>query len=235
MDNGPDHSSILDAIKCDDVVLTSIITCTVDGILEVEDLLAAVSGDEAEIGSDNTRQPSAATKKAAVMVSTISEPDDPNRIGRIREKWHSVARLIASGLNNRTVASISGYTEAYLSTLTNNPAFQEILRLYSSTSGAAATAQIINEQLRSLGLRSVEILGQKLESGDEVSVQDAIAIAKLGLDRSGHGPSSTVTSTTETHIIDHAELKRLEAAARSDSASYIIPVSRIRQNLIENS
>lgn len=234
MDNGADHSSILDAINCDDVVLTSIITCTVDGILEVEDLLAAASGDEVEIAGNNTRQPSAAQKKAAVMVSTISEPDDPNRVGRIREKWHSVARLMASGLNNRMVASVSGYTEAYLSTLTNNPAFQEILRLYSSTSGAATTAQIINEQLRSLGLRSVEILGEKLESGDEISVQDAIAIAKLGLDRSGHGPSSTLTTTAETHIIDHAELKRLEADARSASAGYIVPVSRIRQNLIEN-
>lgn len=232
MDNGPDHSSILDAINCDDVVLTSIITCTVDGILEVEDLLAAASGsDESAAG---VASPTAATKKAAVMVSTITEPDDPNRVGRIREKWHSVARLLASGLNNRMVASISGYTEPYLSTLTNNPAFQEILRLYSSTSGAATTAQIINEQLRSLGLRSVEILGQKLESGEDVTIQDAIAIAKLGLDRSGHGPSSTVTSTSETHIIDHAELLRLEAAARADSASFIVPVSRIRQNLIEN-
>jgi hypothetical protein len=65
-------------------------------------------------------------------------------------------------------------------------------------------------------------------------VLEAIAIAKLGLDRSGHGPSSTVTAVSENHLIDHAELKRLEAAARADSSQYIVPVSRIRQDLIEN-
>ena len=235
MDNGADHSSILDAIACgsevDELLSQAIITCTVDGILEVEDLLIVSSdGDEA---SAAPRIPAVA-KKAASVVNTVVEDDDPARIGKIREKWHNIARLLASGLDQRMVASLSGYTESYLSILINNPAFTEILKLYSNTSGAANTAKIITEQLRTLGLRSVEVLNDKLSSGDDISVLEAIAIAKLGLDRSGHGPSSTVTAVSEQHLIDHAELKRLEAAARADSSQYIVPVSRIRQDLIEN-
>jgi hypothetical protein len=118
------------------------------------------------------------------------------------------------------VAEISGFTQSYLSTLLNSPAMMELLAFYRAQRSAGH--ELVEERLRTLALSSVEQLEERIASG-EVDDNTLLQAAKLGLDRSGHGPRSTVHQVRESHLFDHAELARLDRAARAESAQDIIP------------
>lgn len=184
-----------------------IVTCTVEGIVDEDDLRRIVS----EAGG---KAPSA-------------EPEDnPGNLKKIREKHHSVARMIAvGGLSQRMVAQLSGYTESYLSILLNNPAMQELIEMYRIQSGAATA--VITEKLKTVGLKAVEKLDERLEA-NELNNQELLAAAKLGLDRGGHGPQSKSHIVSEHHNIDHARLAELNAEARRRSSEFIVPVEEVR-------
>jgi hypothetical protein len=188
------------------------VTCVIEGILEEEDLR------ELALGADpNQAEP---------------EQDDPTDLKRIKERHHSVARMLASGLTQRMVASLCGYTESYLSVLLNNPAMQELCEFYRIQNGNAA--QVMIEKLRSVGLQATEKLEQKL-ADDQLNNQELIATAKLGLDRGGLGPASKQHIVTEEHHFDHAELQRLNRDARTRNAGYIVPASQVRGALTDQS
>lgn len=190
-----------------------IVTCVVEGILEESDLRELALGELA---------PSVENLPAVV------EEEDPANLKRIKEKHHSVARLIAQGLQQRMVASLTGYNEAYLSVLLNAPAMIELVEMYRIQNGAAS--QVITEKLKTVGLKAVEQLEEKVDAGD-MSVDGLLGVAKLGLDRGGHGPSSTQHNVTENHIIDHAALQELNRQARQRSAGSIVRSSDIRQTI----
>lgn len=194
-----------------------IITCTIEGILEEDDIHAILAGrvGPAESGSSNSGGHSVPV-----------EVDDPRSLKRIKERHHSVARLIASGVSQTLVAQFSGYDEQYLSVLLNNPAMTELITLYRIEYGKSS--EIIAEKLRSVGTQALERIEERIPSMDDNAL---VQTAKLGLDRSGHGPTSTVNKLEEKHIIDHAEIARLNIEARRQSASYIVPVNEVRKSL----
>jgi len=190
-----------------------IITCTIEGILEEDDVRALLM-QRSDAGEDATPSPAA------------PEPENPRDLKRIKEKHHSVARLIAGGLPQRMVASLSGYNEQYLSVLLNNPSMVELVSLYRIQYGKSA--EIITERLRTVGTQALERLEERIPSmGDNELIQTA----KLGLDRAGHGPTTTQHSITESHLFDHADLARMNAEARKGSASYIVDVEEVRKAL----
>lgn len=193
----------------EDAVPSPMVTCVIEGHLEESDLreLVLTAGD-----------------KAAAPIAD----DDPTDLKKIREKHHSVARMISSGLTQRMVASLCGYSESYLSVLLNQPAMIELIELYRIQRGASA--EVVVEKLKSVGLKAIERLEEKLEA-DELSNQELLGAAKLGLDRGGHGPSSQQHIIREDHIIDHAEIAARHAAARSRNAEYIVPSSEVRDAL----
>lgn len=183
-----------------------IVTCVIEGHLEEEDL-------------------------RELTLSVPTEPvegDDPSDLKKIKEKHHSVARMVASGLTQRMVAQLCGYTESYLSVLLNNPAMQELVELYRIQQGAAT--QVITEKLKTVGLKAIEKLEAQIEA-DALSNQELLSAAKLGLDRAGHGPSSSHHVIEEQHQFDHAELTRLNLEARSRNATRIVPASEVRAAL----
>lgn len=181
-------------------------TCTVEGALEEEDLrqLVLSSGD------------------------VMPDKDDPSDLKRIKEKHHHVARLVADGLSQRLVATITGYTENYLSILLNNPSMVELVELYRIKNGAAV--QVATEKLKTVGLKALERLNDRIEA-DELDNNELISTAKLGLDRSGHGPSSIHKVENETHIFDHAKLAELNKEAKRRNAEYIVPQDEVREAL----
>lgn len=184
----------------------SMTTCTIEGVLDEEDLrLLAVGPNDA-----------------------APAEDDPSDLKKIREKHHHVARLVASGMQQRLVSSITGYTESYISILLNNPSMQELVELYRIQNGAAT--QLATEKLKSVGLKALEKLDEKLEA-DLLSNQEILAAAKLGLDRAGHGPQSKQAIVNEHHVIDHAQLIELNDAARRRNADYIVPQEDVRKAL----
>lgn len=181
-------------------------TCTIEGVLDEEDLRQLVV------------EPGDVTPAA----------DDPSDLSKIREKHHHVARLVAGGMQQRLVANITGYTESYISILLNNPSMKELVELYRIQHGAAV--QLATEKLKTVGLKALEKLDEKLDK-DELNNQEILAAAKLGLDRSGHGPQSKHSVVEEHHVIDHAQLKALNEEARRRNADYIVPQDQVRTAL----
>lgn len=189
--------------------LKPVVTCTIEGVIDADDLRELALPTPADFRPD---------------------ADDPQNLKKIREKHHHVARLLAgSGMTQRMVAHITGYTEGYIGILLNNPAMQELVELYRIQQGAAA--QVISEKLKTVGLKALEKLETKIEDG-ELDATELTSAAKLGLDRGGFGPQSKQQITTEQHIIDHAELTKLNAEARRRNSEYIVPVANVR-NAIE--
>lgn len=189
--------------------LRPMVTCTIEGILDEEDLRELALGH-----GPNAVKPVAA--------------DDPNDLSKIREKHHHVARLIADGLQQRLVARISGYTEGYISILLNNPAMVELVEMYRIQAGASV--KVATEKLKTVGLKALEKIDEKIDS-DQLSNLELLSAAKLGLDRGGLGPQSKVHAVNEHHVIDHAEISRLNDEARRRNATSIVPVAEVRKAL----
>jgi hypothetical protein len=106
---------------------------------------------------------------------------------------------------------------------------QELVDLYRVQYGS--TAMVIGEKLRTVGMKALEKLSDQLDR-DKIDDPHALTgIAKLGLDRSGHGPSTTTHNVTESHIIDHARIKELNEAAKAQSREFIVPVREVRDAL----
>lgn len=199
-----------DIVVPPDALGSPIVTCVVDGVLEESDLRELMLSVENAAGEP------------------VEEIDDPSDLKKVKEKHHSVARMVASGLSQRMVANICGYTESYLSILLNAPAMQELIAFYRIQAGNAA--QVISERLRTVGLKAVEKLDEKIDAG-ELNNQELLGTAKLGLDRGGHGPTSTQHNINETHIMDHAEIMRRNREAETRNAEYIVPASEVRKAL----
>lgn len=181
-------------------------TCTIEGQLEEDDLrqLIALSGD------------------------ILPDEDDPSDLKKIREKHHHVARLVADGMAQRLVASITGYSESYISVLLNNPSMAELVEFYRIKNGAAI--DVVVEKLKTVGLKALERLDARVEA-DELDNNELISAAKLGFDRSGHGPASKQHIVDETHIFDHAKLAELNKEAKRRNSEYIVPQEEVREAL----
>jgi hypothetical protein len=191
-----------------DLKIKPVVTCVVEGILEESDLAELMLSSPA-LGAEPVAD------------------DDPSDLKKIREKHHSVARMVAGGLSQRMVSQLCGYSESYLSVLLNNPSMQELVELYRVQTGQAA--QVVVEKLKSVGLKAIEALEAKMESEGGLNNQELLSLAKLGLDRGGHGPSSSQHVINEQHTYDYAELAKMNEAARKRNAPNIVPAETIRQ------
>jgi len=195
-----------------------IVTCTIEGILEEEDLRALVLGT-----------PLPSMPEAAVAPATPEPELVDGDLKKIREKHHSLARMIADGMTQRMAGRIAGFSESYVSILLNSPSMQELIELYRIQNGAAH--RVIAEKLRSVGMKAVEALDKALDANELKDPHALAAVAKLGLDRSDHGPSSRVHRVDEHHIVDHAKLREQMAEAQKGSRNYIVPVTEVRKAL----
>jgi hypothetical protein len=187
-----------------------IVTCTIEGILEPDDLVL--------LGEEPGAVALASTSQA-VAAPSLEGLD----IQRVKEKHHSVARLAAQGLTQRLIATITGYTESYLSVLLGSPAMEDLVTFYRMQAGNPT--EVIGEKLRDTSMQAVERLGDRLNE-DRLSNQELIALAKLGLDRSGHGPTQKHEVQNTSHIFDHAQLAELNRKAREGSKDYIMPARK---------
>lgn len=148
----------------------------------------------------------------------------------LRARHHGAARLLAEGVPEGVVAELCGYTGPYFSTLKNNPAFIELLEFYRAPKTEAA--KLMGEKLRVAADMSIEMIMTRLESeGKEATLSELTAIAKLGFDRSGNGPNSTVVNVSEHRLVADDELKELAKAARRSEAPRIIDVEAVRNVL----
>lgn len=153
---------------------------------------------------------------------------DEKDVRVLRAKHHSVARLLAEGVPEGIVADMCGYTGSYISVLKQNPSMIELIEHYRGPNNTAAKA--IGEKLRTVGTMALERLEDRIEK-DELDDFALLQAAKLGLDRSGHGPQSSVHNVTEHRVVLPEELVRLSRDARKRDSDLIVPVHEVRQVL----
>lgn len=209
-----DHAALLTQI--DDAFAESLgagsrapvaITCQVEGVLLPEDIRCYLD----EHGQLTT------TLKA-----------DEKDIRQLRERHHSVARLLSEGLPQGLVATMTGYTEQYISVLKASPAMMELIEHYRAPGGLAV--RHVGENLRRVAGMALEQLEGKIEQ-DQLTASELTAAAKLGYDRSGHGPQSSLHSITEHHIIDHSEIAARHLEAKRRDAEMIVHPEEVRRAL----
>jgi len=150
---------------------------------------------------------------------------DEKDVASLRARHHSVARLLASGMPEGTVADLTGFDLSYLSTLKNNPSMIELVMHYRAPNNAVV--EVIAERLRTVGHAALERLAEEIPEMDHHAL---IATAKLGVDRSGNGPMSKVAHE-HTHILDPTKIAALAESARRVNADRIVDVSAVRRQL----
>lgn len=155
---------------------------------------------------------------------------DEKDLQTLRSKHHGVARLLAEGVPEGVVAEMCGYTASHISVLKQNPAMIELVNFYRSPKGE--TAKLIGENLRTVASMSLEIAQRRLETDpDKITITELTGLAKLGFDRSGHGPQSTVHNVSEHRLVASEELIALNKEARRRDAVRIVDPSSVRNIL----
>lgn len=182
-----------------------LVTCTVEGLVSDSDLAEYCEG----------------VAKGALPTPFKAADTD---LQKLRARHHSVARLLASGLGEGLVATLTGFSGTRISQLKNSPAMQELIAHYRGPGMEAA--QVLRESLQVLGHAGVEELQRRLkESPESLSASEIVAISKLGLDRSGHGPSSSLQVDASTRVIDEAEIIRLRQNMRVAEAGRVTRIA----------
>lgn len=143
---------------------------------------------------------------------------------RLGDRHHALARCLASGMSERDAAIACGYVQSRVSVLKSDPAFQELLAFYREDTDRAY--RDMHERLAGLSRDAVDELHSRLEEDmvaeeKKISVGHLLEIAKMGADRTGHGPSSSQTVNVNVGIAARLEAARRRVADRSASTAVI--------------
>lgn len=123
----------------------------------------------------------------------------PPAVQQLRDTHHRVARLVASGLRLDEVVERSGYSYQRVTTLTKDPAFQELVAKYRSVVDAAFERQqdhymqIVTGNMLKAEVMISDKLDDAIESGETLPTRDLLAISRDAADRFGYGKKSFVT------------------------------------------
>ena len=130
-------------------------------------------------------------------------------IKRIRPTHHRLARLLATGLDETKAALLCNYSPARVSILKSDPAFQELLAGYAGEVDDKWLDTV--EVMAGLSEDALHELQARLEETPELfnNVQ-LMDLAKLTLDRTGNGPTSTQNLNVKAVHMTAADLERLK-------------------------
>lgn len=120
-------------------------------------------------------------------------PPPPLRLSvqRLRAAHHKIARLLAAGTKQTEIATLCAVTPATVQNLSKDPAFQSLVQFYAEREDARFDD--VRGKLKDLSYDAVaELHDRVVGAPDELSDKALLDIAQLGLDRTGHGPSSNV-------------------------------------------
>jgi hypothetical protein len=137
---------------------------------------------------------------------------------RLGDRHHALARCLASGMPDGDAAIACGYVASRVSILKGDPAFQELLAFYRDDTQKAY--RDMHERLAGLSRDAVDELHLRLEEDmdaeeKKISVGQLLEIAKMGADRTGHGPQSSQNVNVNVGIASRLEAARRRVAARA--------------------
>lgn len=129
----------------------------------------------------------------AVLAKTREVPV----IKRLRDPHHRLARLVASGLKPSAAATQAGYSYGSLSILQKDPAFQELVSHYRGIvdENFAASQDAFYELATANMLKAERHIAEQIESREEsgelLSIREALAVSRDAADRFGYGKKTT--------------------------------------------
>lgn len=143
---------------------------------------------------------------------------------RLGDRHHALARCLASGMTEADAALACGYVGSRVSILKSDPAFKELLAFYRDDTDRAY--RDMHERLAGLSRDAVDELHTRLEEDmqaeeKKISVGHLLEIAKMGADRTGHGPQSSQNVNVNVGIASRLEAARRRVADRSASTAVI--------------
>lgn len=156
----------------------------------------------------------------------------PQPLKRLRDRHHRVAELLASGMIPQDVSRVTGMCLSRISILQQDPAFAELLAFYRQAHIKARVDKV--ERMGVLALTAVEVLQERLETEpEELATKDLVAIASFGMDRTGHGPSSTTKLLAA--VMTATDLDQMKRDALDHGVQIITPQDRETRARLANS
>jgi hypothetical protein len=138
-------------------------------------------------------------------------PGPQQALSKVRDAHHSLARYVALGLKDVQIAAMTGYTQPYISTIKNDPAFKELVTFYRNHEGEEFAD--MQERIRLMTADTLQEIRGRLEGDDVASIpmSTLVELAKVGLDRSGYG-------AVQKHQHLHATLSASEIEEMKNAA-----------------
>jgi len=113
----------------------------------------------------------------------------PPTLVRLRESHHTLARALASGQKPAEAAMCTGFSLSRISILQNDPAFKELLNVYSGHQLEVYAG--LHQKMAAVAIDAVEELHTRLEDKPEdFSVGQLVEVSKTFADRTGHAPKA---------------------------------------------
>lgn len=149
------------------------------------------------------------------MLETVRGEQKPISLTRrMTMRHHSLAKCIATGMSNWEASAITGYAEGTISVLRGDPAFKELVEFYKKRVDQEFVD--IAQRLRNIAADALDLAHQRMEDNpEEVTMTQALELAKTALDRSGFGPSQTTTNI-QVNIGDRLKSARERMARLKD-------------------
>jgi hypothetical protein len=143
------------------------------------------------------------------LLQTEARPTAASPGVKLKDRHHSVARLLAAGHKPWEVCAMTGYSASHLSLLQGDPAFEELLTFYRNHTDAAGAD--IPGRVRDVAAMAVTQMAERLESGELVDFGDLSKATRDLLDRAGYSPKTTKEVNITVGLAERVELARQRA------------------------
>lgn len=138
-------------------------------------------------------------------------------IAKLRTTHHELARLLSLGLKDVEVSRVTGYSQAWISTLKTNPMFQELLSHYMAQRDEVVVD--VGRRLQGLSITAIELMQEKLlDKGDSLTMKELAQVAELGLDRTGYGKTATQVNVS----VPAATLDAIKAQVKAEHSGRVL-------------
>lgn len=133
-------------------------------------------------------------------------------IQTLKRSHHRLAMLLATGMRPEQAAMACGYHPSTVSVFQTDPMFRELLNLYAD--GVTAEFQDTVTAMADLADDVVMLIRNKLEThGEHMSLKDLNEVLKTLTDRSGNGPSASLTTRNLSVSLNGSDIERIKAGA----------------------
>lgn len=137
----------------------------------------------------------------------------------LKEAHHKLAMLLAQGVRTGEAAMLTGYSISRICALRKDPAFMESMAYWSSRKEDAF--DMTNRKLADVAGGGLSELQKRLsENPAAFRVSELVKVATMGLDRTGHGPTTNVKTLSVALTGD--EILKLKEDARKQVEGRVI-------------